>query len=54
MVSLTPPGGNGLTTVMLCDGYASCAMAWPAASVAADAAVPTTKLRRSIVLPLRY
>jgi len=50
----TPPGGNGLTTVMVCEGYLSCAIAWPPTSVAADAAVPITKLRRSILLPSVY
>src|SRR5262249_165513 len=51
IVSLTPPGGNGLIIVMARVGYASCARARPPASVAADATVPTTKLRRSIFRP---
>src|SRR6185312_2561276 len=44
-MSFAPPGGNALMMVIACEGKASCAKAGLAASAAA---VPITKLRRSI------
>src|SRR5664280_537966 len=46
--SLMPPGGNALMMVIACEGKVSCANPGPAASAVADAAVPMTKLRRSM------
>ena len=37
-----PPGGNGLTIVIACEGYFSCAATGPVVSAAAEAAVPMT------------
>src|SRR5262245_41092698 len=46
-MSLAPPGGNALKIVIAREGKVSCARAGPAA---ARAAVPITKLRRSMIV----